>query len=356
METTSHVVDVDPGTSFIKDPDPAIDAPPDGAVDPAPEARWPPEAKRSGIFGTVTPTVVPLPDSTFRMYYTQILPRPGFPAGANDYSNATTRILSAASADGAAWTPEPGVRLTPAAGGAGDFRVVSPEVVPLPEGGWRMYFECCPGPQSLCSTLRSAVSADGLDWTVEPGVRLSGGVGFNAPRVIFLDDGHCRLYCGARGRGIVSALSADGGRTFVPEPGVRIQPGPGYDAMTAFAPEVLRIRSGGYRMYYAGYGAPNRAHVLSATSDDSLSWRKDDDPVIAPGGRWDGAKCSEMCVVELAGGQGRRYRLFYEACDGTAVEERGVWRIVSATATAGSMTRRTNAPATRSASPRKCAV
>lgn len=333
METVPHLVDVDPGLSFIKDRDPAIDAAPDGEVDPAPEARWPREAERTGIFGAVAPNIVPLPDGAFRMYYTQMLPRAGFPAGANDYSNVSTRILSARSADGAAWTPEPGVRLTPQAGGAGDFRVVSPEVVPLREGGWRMYFECCAGPQSLCSTLRSAVSSDGLGWAVEPGHRFAGRVGLNSPRVIFLDDGRCRLYCGARGRGIVSALSEDGGQNFVPEPGLRIRPGPGYDAMTAFAPEVLRTRGGAYRMYYAGYSSPRRAHVLSATSDDGLSWRKDDEPVIAPGGRWDRAKCSEMCLAELPGAPGRRYRLFYEACDGTAAEERGVWRIAGATAT-----------------------
>ena len=57
---------------------------------------------------------------------------------------------------------------------------------------------------------------------------------------------------------------------------------------------------------------------------------------IAPDGRWDGAKCSEMCVVTVPGGDGKdvQYRMFYEACDGTAVDERGVWRIIGATATA----------------------
>ena len=79
------------------------------------------------------------------MYYTQILPRMGYPAGANDYDHATTRILGAVSTDGVNWTPEPGVRLTPEQGGAGAFRVVSPEVVPMPDGSGRlrMYFESC---------------------------------------------------------------------------------------------------------------------------------------------------------------------------------------------------------------------
>lgn len=72
---------------------------------------------------------------------------------------------------------------------------------------------------------------------------------------------------------------------------------------------------------------PHRAYVLSAISDDGLSWQQDIGPVIAPGDHWDGAKCSEMCVVELPGEE--RYRLFYEACDGTAADERGVWRIAT---------------------------
>jgi hypothetical protein len=332
-----HVVATDPGTSWAKDPEPAIDAPPDQEVDPAPEAQWPAAAPRTGVYGAVTPNVVALPDGGYRMYYTQILPRPDFPVGANDYSNSTTRILSAASPDGSTWTPEPGVRLGPQEGGAGEFRVVSPEVVPLPAGGYRMYYECCPGQQTETSTLRSAVSEDGLAWTVEPGVRLGGlllggkEVSFSAPRVVFLDDGRWRLYCSWQGQGIISALSDDGGINFTPEPGLRITPGNTYDIHTAFAPEVLRIEGGGYRMYYAGYSAPNRAYVLDAISDDGFGWFKNGKPVVAPGGPLDGAKCSEMCVMALP--EPGRYRLFYEACDGTAVDERGVWRICSATST-----------------------
>ena len=331
MDNRPHRVADDPGLHFVKDPQPAIDAPPDSDIDPAPEALWPPAAVRSGICGAVTPNVVPWPGGGYRMYYTQILPRPGFPAGANDYDQSTTRILSAWSGDGAVWTPEPGVRLTPQAGGAGEYRVVSPEVVPVSgdSGRWRMYFECCAGPQAAGSTLRSAVSEDGLAWVVEDGVRLGGAGSYNSPRVVYLDDGRCRLYCGTRAEGIASAVSEDGGLTFAREEGMRIRPEPGYDALTAFAPEVLQLPGGDYRLYYAGYSASNCAYVLSALSADGLAWHKEPEPVVAPGGAWDGAKCSEMCIAELPD---TCYRLFYEACDGTAVDERGVWRIASASA------------------------
>jgi hypothetical protein len=333
-----HTVPTDPGMAWVPDAIVAIDAPPDSETDPLPEAQWPRQDARAGVYGAVTPNVVARPGGGYRMYYTQILPRPGFPAGANDYDNATTRILSAVSPDGSIWTPEAGVRLSPSQDGADVLRVVSPEVVPIPGAGGRlrMYYESCTAANLKDSTLRSAVCDDaGLAWTPEPGVRLGGGdETFIAPRVVFLDDGRCRLYAGERGRGVVSAVSTDGGITFTQEPGVRIEPdGPG-DAVAPFATEILRIEGAGYRMYYAQYSTPNRATIHGAVSDDGLVWRKDMKPAIAPRGTgFDAVKSSEMCLMCLPGhdGQPTRYRMFYEACDGTCPGARGVWRIVSAT-------------------------
>ncbi len=81
-----------------------------------------------------------------------------------------SRILRRKSADGVAWIPESGVRLSPQQGGAGDFRVVSSEVVPtLHSGQLRMYYECCDGPQSKQNSIRSAFRTTDLAWNVEPG-------------------------------------------------------------------------------------------------------------------------------------------------------------------------------------------
>jgi len=333
-----HTVSTDPGMSWVRDATVAIEAPPDDDVNPLPEAQWSAQAVRTGLCGAVAPRIIALPDGGYRMYYSQMLPRPGFPAGANDYDNATTRVVSATSPDGLTWTPEPGVRLTSQEGGAGDFRVVSSEVVPLADdtGRLRMYYECCNGPQSKQNSIRSALSEDGLMWTPEPGARFEmGGRNFMSPRIIFLDDGRWRLYCCERGKGIVSAISEDGGLTFHQESGFRIaQDGP-YDQNDAFASEILRIDGAGYRMYYAGYSTPSRAYILSAVSDDGLTWKKETEPVLSPGhGVWDAAKCSEMCIICLPNDKGQRprYRIFYEASDGTAQEQRGVWRIASAMA------------------------
>ena len=158
-----HLVASDPGTEFAKDDPVAIDAAPNAEADLAPEAVWESKLERDGSCGCVTPSVIALPGGGLRIYYTQILPRAGYPAGANDYGNSTTRILSARSADGATWEPEPGVRLSAEQGGAGAFRVVSPDVVPVPgdRANLRMYFESCPGTQAVDTPIRSALSADG---------------------------------------------------------------------------------------------------------------------------------------------------------------------------------------------------
>ena len=194
---TVQTVPSDPGLSWVKEAAVAVDAPPDSEIDPLPESQWPEHSARTGICGVVSPRIVCLANGGYRLYYTQILPRIGFPAGANDYDNATTRILSAFSRDGSTWTPEPGVRLSAHQGGAGEFRVVSSEVVPFADesGRLRMYYECCSGPQSNQNSIRSAVSEDGgLEWTLEPGARLEvSGRNYMAPRVVFLEGGRCRL-------------------------------------------------------------------------------------------------------------------------------------------------------------------
>ena len=332
-----HTVARDPGTKWIKDPVAAIEAPPDSDVFPQPDAVWSPQALRTGVCGVVSPRVITLADGSYRMFYSQMLPRPGFPAGANDYDNVSTRILSAVSRDGRGWTPEPGVRLSPQAGGAGEFRVVSSEVVPIGDGSkLRMYYECCAGPQSATNSMRSAISTDGgTTWVLEPGARWTvPGRNFAAPRIVFLGGKRCRLYVVERGRGIVSAISDDGGFEFRAEEGVRIAQNGPYDSHAAFAPEILGLPGGGYVAYYAGYSQSNRAYILRAVSNDGLQWTKSSEPVISPGpGGLDAVKCSEMCVIRLPQNNGGapRYRIFYEACDGTAKDARGVWRIASAT-------------------------
>ncbi len=332
-----HQVSCDPGREWSRQTAPAIDAAPDEDTDPRPEATWSADAVRTGLCGAVSPRVVKCPEGGYRLFYSQILPRAGFPAGANDYDNATTRILSAVSDDGLSWIPEPGVRLGAEQGGAGEFRVVSSEVVPMADDSdrLRMYFECCRGPQSTRNAIHSAVSDDGgLNWNVEPGERLAiDEANISSPRIVFLDDGRCRLYVNRREHGILSAVSDDGGTTFELEAGVRIAQTPPHAAYTAFASEILKVGPSRFRMYFAAYSRPEHAAVMTAVSEDGLEWEVDPDPVLSPSGEGvDAVKCSEMCVVELPDSTPEcgHFTMLYEACDGTAVDRRGVWRLACA--------------------------
>lgn len=306
-----HYQPTDPGTRWVKDPGIVIDAPDD-----------------SGEWKVLTPNVVELPGGGYRMYYT--LSGPG-----RDYGPTPASILSAFSPDGERWQHEPGVRLAPHESEAG-VRVVCPDVIPLEDGGYRMYFEA--QPRDRPSSIGSAFSDDGLTFAPEPGVRYGDERRLGSPRCVPVDDGNpnvrYRLYFHSyshplrlgldAGNHIVSAVSADGLR-FRAEPGVRIRQQGDMESFSVYAPEVLRLGDGTYRMYYAGWQTePVRGRIFSARSRDGLVWARDPEPNVVFGGRYDAEKCSEPCVARLPDG---RYRMFYEACDVSAV-----WRILSATA------------------------
>jgi len=307
-----HWVPTDPGTRWVKDPSVVIE---------------PPEA--NGEWKALTPNVVALPQGGFRLYWTQSGP-------GRDYGPTPAVILSAFSEDGSRWEPEPGIRLGPH-GPDALVRVVCPDVIPLPGGGYRMYFEG--QPDGRASVILSARSDGGLAWTPEPGVRFGGSRRYGSPRCLYVSDEtsaavRFRLYFHSyshplrmapdAGNHIVSAVSADG-LAFTAEEGVRIgQEGP-LQTFAVYAPEVVRVADSGFRMYYAGWQIdPVRGRIFSAWSSDGVAWVRDPQVNLEFGGRYDAEKCSEPCVIRLPDG---RYRMFYEACDTDAV-----WRILSATA------------------------
>ncbi|HLC44101.1 MAG TPA: hypothetical protein VJK08_03185 [Patescibacteria group bacterium] len=90
--------------------------------------------------------VVDLGAGQFRMYYSV---EPEVP-------NNKLEVYSAVSTDGKSWTKEAGTRKTFA---------TFPDVIKLPNGTWRMYFQ-------NAGVIKSATSADGLSWTDEPGTRV----------------------------------------------------------------------------------------------------------------------------------------------------------------------------------------
>jgi predicted GH43/DUF377 family glycosyl hydrolase len=323
MERSVHYQEKDPGFRWIKDADVAIDS--DGPLD-------------SGR--TLTPNVVKM-GGGYRMYYH------GF---GRDRPNPDSQgyILSAFSTDAERWEKEPGVRMDAGGEGAADY-IWSPDVIPLEDGRYRMYYEGKTEQEDgTKAAIVSAISDDGLTWEKEPGIRLeAAGVSYLAPRCLHLDAAaphRFRLYASAypypelqvppgayTHRNIVSAVSADG-LSFAVEPGIRVPQDQDLEAFAVYAPEVLRLGEGGLRMYYAGWtsapevpaGSKCHGRIFSASSQDGIEWTKEPGICIDNGGRWDAAKASEPCVIDLPDG---RFRMFYEACD-----MEGRWRIASATA------------------------
>lgn len=92
--------------------------------------------------------IVDLGNGRYRMYYSIEPEVPG----------NKLEVFSAVSSNGMGWEKEEGVRR--------DFSVF-PDVVKLPDGRYRMYFQ-------NQGVIKSAISSDGLSWTEEAGVRIDG--------------------------------------------------------------------------------------------------------------------------------------------------------------------------------------
>ncbi len=304
--TAAHFHHSDPGITWDKDPQIAIDL------------DRPLDSDR-----ILTPNVLRLPTGGYRMYYTGRGP-------AHSDPNAVGYILSAYSADGQNWSKDEGIRIDLHAPHA-TSRTLCPDVVPLPHGTWRMYYEARSGDQP--TTILSAFSSDGLEWTLEDGIRFGDSAwSYGTPRCLYLADSQCRLYFHRythplnyepnAGNHIISALSADGLK-FTEEPGVRIAQESERETFAVYAPEVIRLGNGSYRMYYSAWTKEIAGGIFTATSIDGLDWTKKERPCLDLGASFDCNMVSEPCVTELPDG---RARLFYEARD-----KEGYCRILSAT-------------------------
>ena len=307
--TSVHYHETDPGTQWTKDAAPAIDVNPLGAAK-----------------GALTPNVVALAGGGYRMYYT------GFAPGVTS-DDHDGHILSASSRDGSVWTHDPGVRID-LHGPHATLRTLCPDVVPVPGGGYRMYYEA--RSPAAPTVILSAASENGLDWELEDGVRVGDGEwSYGTPRcVYFPTDGGLlyRLYfhhysfpmvsgLGARNH-IVSAVSSDG-LDFEIESGVRVAQETDRETYAVYSPDVVRLGDGTFRMYYAAWAEGIDGGVFTAVSDDGVGWTKSPESLIDLDGTLDCDMVSEPCVIELADG---RSRLFYEAKDAE-----GRARILSAT-------------------------
>jgi len=190
-------------------------------------------------------------------------------------------IVSAVSvtAQGASFVPEPGTRLPDGSG--------MPRVVANPAGGWRLYFISGGG-------IRSAVSTDGVTFTVESGFRITReAAGFtgttvsdtSGATVIRRADGRYRMYFSdlprpgdpPGGHRIKSAVSTDQ-LTWTVEPGIRIGPGAPVLTESAEHPFALANANGSVTLYYGRFTGPGSASpegLYESTSIDGLTFDRE---------------------------------------------------------------------------------
>ena len=281
--TVVHYHKSDPGTGWAKDSQTAI-----GVNQLVPTS------------GALTPNVVTLDDSGYRMYYT------GFAPGVTNRDHQG-HILSASSPDGAVWAKDSGIRVDVHPPNA-SRRTLCPDVVPRPEGGYRMYYEA--RSSNAPTVILSATSHGGLEWELEDGVRIGDGRwSYGTPRCVYFptNDGILyRLYfhhysfplvAGLDALNhIVSAISYDG-LNFEIEPGTRISQETERESMAVYAPEVIRLRNGTFRMYYAAWAEGIDGGIFTAVSNDGLDWTKSHEPLLDLDSRWDVGMVSEPCVI-----------------------------------------------------------
>lgn len=155
-------------------------------------------------------------------------------------------------------------------------------VIGLPDGRIRAYFQRMNGPAGPPYAIASAVSSDsGASWTMEPDDRIdkgSNGVGF--PYVYRLPNKTYRLYYLENNVGIKSATSTDG-VNFTADPGTRISTNAFInDGRGLSCTAIVKRAIGGYRMYctkwvgsHADHGATlDEYAIFSATSTNLLDW------------------------------------------------------------------------------------
>ena len=150
-----------------------------------------------------------------------------------------------------------------------------PTVVERSRGGLRMYYASESALPYRPSALYSAYSADGLVWWLEDGIRLS-DVGFGVMEVVPLPVGGFRLYFNdnrPRTRSRVVSASSLRGLRFVGEPGARLPP-PYVD------PAVVRLGPDRWLMVVSTIDGDRPQKLHLAESSDGLRWSVEPEPLV----------------------------------------------------------------------------
>lgn len=198
-------------------------------------------------------------------------------------TTTTTPVVSAS------WTLE-GIRLSGSSAGlTGNAVFADSTTIRLNDGRWRMYM-------FAGNNIMSAVSSDGLTFTMESGARLPQGSGQS--RAIRLGDGRIRIYFSGA-TGINSAVSSDDGTTFTAESGTRIVASEaGMSQLTG--PGIIQLRDGRYRAYFSDLPIPGQGplphSVKSAISSDLVNWAVESGTRVGPGSALSG-NAEHPCAI-----------------------------------------------------------
>lgn len=206
------------------------------------------------------PRRVRLPDGTWRIYL----------------SDPIYKVMtSLSSADGVAFTADPGVRYRPQPGDNGTMGAYTI----FPDGGGGMVLLYVGDLQGLNNARRAYSPPGDNGWSftfdredVLGDAALGGGLNSygDINSAVRLPDGRVRLFSVRQGS-VYSFASADDGATFSLEPGVRLAPAEFRELRVGSLhdPWVVRLKDGRYRMYVvAEMGDPSapRSVLLSATT------------------------------------------------------------------------------------------
>ncbi|MBI2546390.1 hypothetical protein HYV81_04375 [Candidatus Woesearchaeota archaeon] len=155
------------------------------------------------------------------------------------------------------------------------------EIAELGDGNYRMYYSIEPEVPGNKLEVFSATSTDGTNWVKEDGIRKEFAT---FPDVVKLPDGRFRMYF--QNAGVIKSATSHDGLTWVDDPGVRIDKDePGFILENVGAQGTIRLEDGTYIMLYRGTidepyrtaeKIPNKdTHIyFRATSKDGLDFEK----------------------------------------------------------------------------------
>ncbi|MBF0320143.1 MAG: hypothetical protein HQL01_10130 [Nitrospirae bacterium] len=225
------------------------------------------------------------------------------------YMSGSKGLVTARSDDADNWTVE---TVTVLSSDGSETIITNPWVILTTDKKYRMIYET--KDSSGNSVLKTATSTNSVTFTRE-GTAITGtsedidpatGKYFiSVPTGISTSPGYYRMYFVSGGSDIRSAVSADDGKTWTRETGVRIKDG--------VDPAIFELIGGGYGMFYTDWsGAYKVKRVLYATAADGLDFNPSQGVIVSVN---DSSSIVDPEVIPVAGGT--TLRLFFSQTGGT---------------------------------------